>query len=772
MIKKHLHFFLFLFLLSVQAFGAGSRIRINQLGYLPNGSKKAVLISESATNIQEFSILDALTNETYATLNTVQSWGSFDKFNSNFILDFSSFKQEGAFYIKVGDTYSPTVYIHQNIFINTTNQLITYLQSQRLAGDEAAGWWYDASNKISNASVNASVTYQLLFIFSKHPEIFDDEADSFGKKQPNGIPDLIEEAKWGIDQLLRIDYESTKVAVAAKFAAVFALGSDVLRNFYPELAEKLAGKSAEIYQYAKAQDVVFKGMANAEDKFTEENWKDDMQLAATQLYFLTFNEYYLKDAQAYGLAEPLPQWLFASCDKPLQFYPYINWSPYLLMQIENPQVKKNYQQNMNIALQRALLTACDNPFHIGINLSENSNNKIAALHNLCHAYRKQTNDSTFIEMEEALFNWIFGCNPWGISMVTKLPENGITPLHPHAKSYIESDEILAGAMVNGAVSNHCLKDTDAEKQIYDGAYERYQTDWAIYHDHVNDYVTNQPNIDGTVALLHMLSVRQAAGEKKIFFDKNNYDRGGINRFNPEKKQLTIIFTGHQYADGYRKIKATLDRHNVKAAFFFSGDFLRKPGNARKIKKLKEKGHYIGLATNHYEKLAEWSNAESSGIRKNDFLNDLRENYAALKKHGIGKQQAPFFSPPFELYNDSISKWCKNVGVYLIRSTPGTYSNLDYTFPEMRENYYSSKEIMDRIMQVQQSNGLNGYILQFHFGTNPGRKDKFYNSLSTLLGSLKNAGYEIVDIFTAMDLVSKPDEYQPNEGKNNRKKVKN
>ncbi|MDD2284362.1 MAG: hypothetical protein PHQ11_03055, partial [Paludibacter sp.] len=67
---------------------------------------------------------------------------------------------------------------------------------------------------------------------------------------------------------------------------------------------------------------------------------------------------------------------------------------------------------------------------------------------------------------------------------------------------------------------------------------------------------------------------------------------------------------------------------------------------------------------------------------------------------------------------------------------------------------------------------NGYILQFHFGTNPGRKDKFYNSLSTILGSLKNAGYEIVDIFTAMDLVSKPDEYQPNEGKNNRKKVKN
>lgn len=768
MMKKRIYLFLYLIMTIAPVFGAGSRIRINQLGYLPEATKKAVFFSESNAKLQVITIHDALTNELCATLQTIQPWGSFDKFNSNYIIDFSSFKQEGAFYIKAGDTYSPTIYINQNLYINTTDKLIGYIHSQRFGDDVSGGWWYDASNKNRSAVVNAAVTYQLLYTYNQHPEVFSDLVDFYGKKQPNGIPDIIDEAKWGLDWLSKVNYKTESPVVTGKLAATFALASDVLKNFFPELSTAYATKAVEIYQFAR-QNVNPITSNNREDILTEENWKDDMQLAATHLYFINYNNEYLQDAMEFGAAEPVPQWIFSNCDKPLQFYPYLNWSPFLLMQVENPFIKKNYQQNMHIALLRAKLTAQGNPFNIGISLSENSNNKITALHNLCFTYRKQTGDTTFVNMEEALFNWIFGCNPWGISMVTDLPENGLTPQHPHSKAYIESDRILSGALVNGAISNLCLKGTDAEGQVYDSPFERYQTEWAIYRDHVNDFITNQSNIDATTSLLHLLAVRQANSEKKEFFDKNQYDRGGINRFNPDNKQVTIIFTGHQYADGYKKIRSTLNRHKVKASFFFSGDFMRKAGNARKIKKLKDDGHYIGSATNHYEQLADWNGIPSANMRKTSFLNDLKENYAALKKLGISKQQAPFFNPPFELYNDSISKWCKDAGIYLVRSTPGTYSNLDYTFPEMRENYYSTKEIMDRIMQVERSSGLNGYILQFHFGTNPGRKDKLYNSLSTIIGSLKNAGYQFTDLYSATNLISEPKPEQHVQKKNKSKK---
>ncbi len=756
MINKHTFAVLILLHLSVWTFGADSWIRINQLGYLPNAEKKAILLSETALKIESFTIHDALTNEQCAIIHTVKSWGSFDKFNSTYILDFSSFKAEGAYYIKINNIYSPTLFINKNIFVGSTDKLINYMQLQRFGGDVSGGWWYDGANKNRNGSINATAIYQLLFSYSQNPLVFDDKYDDDGKNGPNGIPDIIDEAKWGLDWLVQANYKNGPLSMAGKFVSAFALGADVLGQFYPAFPEILSKKAIEVYEFARNQQGITQNLVpETEKKLTEENWKDDMQLAATQLYFLTYNAAYLQDAVDYGASEPVPQWLFSSCDEPLQFYPYINWSPYLLLQVENPNIKKTFLQNIFITLQRASLTARDNPFNIGITFSENSNNKIVALHNLCLVYRHLTKDNTFIEMEESLYNWIFGCNPWGISMVIGLPEIGHTPVHPHTKTYIESDKLPVGGLLNGPVSNNCLMKTDTERQIYDGIYERFQTDWAIYRDHVNDYITNQPNIDGTSSLFQLLSARQANGEKQDFFDKNIYDKGGINRFNPAKKQITIIFTGHQYADGYSKIRKTLNKNKVKAAFFFSGDFLRKKSNASKVRKLFQEGHYIGPATNHYVRLADWNNTESSSIRKRAFLLDLKENYGALKKLGIDKQQAPFFNPPFELYNDSISRWCKETGVFLIRSTPGTYANLDYTFPEMRENYYSSKEIFDKIMQVEASKGLNGYILQFNFGVNPGRKDKFYNSLPALLENLKKAGYEFVDLFTATDVIANP-----------------
>ena len=94
---------------------------------------------------------------------------------------------------------------------------------------------------------------------------------------------------------------------------------------------------------------------------------------------------------------------------------------------------------------------------------------------------------------------------------------------------------------------------------------------------------------------------------------------------------------------------------------------------------------------------------------------------------------------------------QEVGIHIIRSTPGVDSNLDYTFPEMREHYYSSRDILNKIMQVEDKSGLNGYILQFNYGTNPARKDKLYKHLGSLLMDLKKEGYEFTDIFKAVKL---------------------
>ncbi|GAB1417088.1 hypothetical protein MASR2M117_24940 [Paludibacter sp.] len=749
--NRQISLIIIVFITASQLFSSTSKIRINNLGYLPSDSKKAVFISETPVDIKDFSIHDALTGEICSVYKTVDKWGEFDKFNSMYVLDFSTFNKQGAFYIKALDTYSPTIFINDNIYINISEKLIDYIRTQRFGKDVSGGWWYDASNKNRNASVNASITYQLLYTYSKYPQVFNDKYDEHGNLQQNGIPDIIDEAKWGLNWLLNLKTDPADLALTGKLTAVFALAADITANFYPNLTIGFRDKAIDLYHIIKSQIDVDKPKAVVNYNVNSENWKDDIQLAATQMYLMTYDSDYLKDAIIFGNAEPLPLWLFSNCDAALQFYPYVNWSPFLLSNIENPILKKNYLFNIKTAIQRALFTAKENPFNIGVNLSESSNNKIVALHNLFSAYRNMTGESEFVKYEKALFDWIFGLNPWGSSMVTMIPDFGKTPLHPHTATYLDSEKIIAGALVNGPMNAFCLRNKDYVIETLDNNEEQFQTEWAVYRDNKEDSFTNQPNIDGTVSLLHLIANRQTNASKQRFFDTNSYEQGGIQRFDPNKKQIALIFTGHEYNDGFSKISATLKKYKVKGSFFFSGDFLRKSGNATKIKDLRKAGHLVGPASNHYTKLTDWKNAETTKITKSVFLNDLKENYLALKKLGISKEDAPFFNPPFELYTDSISIWCKSVGVYLVRSTPGTHANLDYTFPEMRENYFSSNEIYNNIMQIQQSTGLNGYILQFNFGSNPARKDKFYkNHLAKLIGQLQNAGYEFVDLFTALN----------------------
>jgi endoglucanase len=84
---------------------------------------------------------------------------------------------------------------------------------------------------------------------------------------------------------------------------------------------------------------------------------------------------------------------------------------------------------------------------------------------------------------------------------------------------------------------------------------------------------------------------------------------------------------------------------------------------------------------------------------------------------------------------------------LVDFTPGTRSNADYTYPEMGNKYLSSDTIFNSILhyEMKSTNGLNGFILLVHIGTDPRRTDKFYWKLPALVNQLKERGYQFVRI---------------------------
>lgn len=209
-----------------------------------------------------------------------------------------------------------------------------------------------------------------------------------------------------------------------------------------------------------------------------------------------------------------------------------------------------------------------------------------------------------------------------------------------------------------------------------------------------------------------------------------------------EKRIALVFTGDEFGDGADMIAKTLKAENVKASFFLTGNFYANPKFATAVKRLRTEGHYLGAHSDKHLLYCDWSKRDSLLVTRQQFENDLKENYRKMKKFGIEESEARFFLPPYEWYNDSISRWTLELGLQLVNFTPGTLSTADYTTPDLK-NYRSSDTIYRSIQNFEgaKSKGLNGFILLLHIGTDPKRTDKFYKRLPALLKELKLKGYE-------------------------------
>jgi endoglucanase len=217
--------------------------------------------------------------------------------------------------------------------------------------------------------------------------------------------------------------------------------------------------------------------------------------------------------------------------------------------------------------------------------------------------------------------------------------------------------------------------------------------------------------------------------------------GAIVRGKQTVKELALVFTGDEYADGGRHIARVLERQGIKASFFFTGRFYRNPEFKETVQTLMKNGHYLGAHSDRHLLYCSWENRDSLLVSREAFSLDLEDNYAVMRRLGIRNEDAPYFLPPYEWYNDSVAAWTRSMGLQLVNYTRGTLSHADYTLPES-QGYRSSREIFNSILDYEAGHpeGLNGFILLSHVGTDEKRTDKFYLYLEELVISLKKLGY--------------------------------
>jgi endoglucanase len=803
-------------------------IRINQLGYLPSSIKSAVLMTRETTlHPKTWELRDALTGDIVWSSNTTSLEIPYGDFTNVRRLDFSQFSTPGAYFISTGSIHSPSFRIDNDVYKGTADFLLNYMRQQRCGYNpylndschthdgfiiyhptldstfiDVVGGWHDASDYLQYVTTSATAVFQMLFAYEQHPSSFGDAFSANGHPGANGIPDILDEAKWGLDWLVKmnpakdvmfnqiaddrdhigfklpsldtINYGKGKglgrpvyfctgspqgvfqyrnrttgiASTAGKYASSFAIGAEILRPYDPVFSKMLWTKAVDAYTWGKANPGVCQtAPCRAPYFYEEDNWADDMELAATRLAILTGDAAYLQDAMHFARSEPVVPWMGTDGARHYQWYPFVNLGHFFLAANAGNAEAHTAAAWLKEGIERVKQRGTGKPFGFGVPFIWCSNNLVSALLMQLRVYKKVSSDSSFASMEAGLRDWLFGCNPWGTSMIVGLPRHGIAPHDPHSAFTHVYGYPIDGGLVDGPVRGSIFNALKGVQLSKEDPFKEFQTDSSVYHDDWADYSTNEPTMDGTAGLTYYLAALEEEGRHGSRDEHLTISHGAVTRMDSTKKIIFLAFTGHEFADGGTIIRKTLRDHGIKASFFFTGDFYRAQSNRAPITQLVTDGHYLGPHSDKHLLYASWDNRDSLLVSRRQFLDDLRDNYAAMSRFGIKKTNAPVFLPPYEWYNSAVAEWCKEAGVQLVNFTPGTRSNADYTVPSER-NYRSSKEIEESIRAYTSSRpgAMNGFILLMHIGTDARRSDKLYAQLDGIIASLKRSGYAFAALY--------------------------
>lgn len=727
---------------------AQSVVRYNQLGYTPRDIKVAVVASrDQQFKLLQYQLKNIKTGQSVIRVQrpTEKDYGAYGPFRHSFRINLSSLVQPGEYQLIVNDSVrSGIIRVDHTIYKGLADKCLQFLREQRCGYNpvtkdschsekdyslgaaipdntiiDVSGGWHNAGSRNQQVITAAAATWYLLAAYEHFPALFNDQFGPDATAITNDKPDILDEAKWGLDWLIKMHpakdvmykqvddsvghpgshgrpvyaVKKTDVSqVAGALSSAYASGSLALRKTDLNYAERLSERAVNAYEWAKQSGA-------------EKN-TGVLELAASELYKLKGDRQYQDDLNNYFDSKKTGK-------DPLFAVNYVNNS--------RPDNRDCYR--LKAAIEKVKAQANSNAFLNGLPFTSGSNNLLVAFLNQCSVYSENCKDSAFTELEQANVDWLFGTNPWGAVMVSAFPGSSVH--HPYGAHPAFMSHF---GLVNGPVTPLLYKNSPGSSLLKKDAYASWQSELAVYHDDAADYVTNEPTIDGTAALIYLLAFRESEALKYApngLLIKN----GVIVRGDSASKKIAILFTGDQNGQGVGTIRQILGKEKALASFFLGTSYVKR--NAGLISQLRAAGHYIGATA-------------GDPISNDDLVTALQENYNALKAVGVSTKTAPVLLAAGGASNNDVADWADGLDLEVINPTPGTLSTSDNTVPGTA-GYVGSDSIFQNVMAKarQRPYGLNGYFLQFHIGADAARTDKFYMLLPLLLQQLKAEGYELV-----------------------------
>ena len=505
-------------------------IRANQVGFLPNDLKTAVVFSEYPVPVNEFYIRNEKGNRSVFEGTISDTIKSYDKFKYCYELDFSNVTSPGTYRIDVDNNLSHPFKIGTKIYNSVVDSLMLFFKEQRcgptnpilhapchlsdvvrVIGDanhkgpvDVTGGWHDAGDYIKFLSTTAYTTYMLIFSYEFDKSKFDFDNDK------DGVPDVLAEAKVGLDWMLRCNYSEYKLITQVQDLKDHEVGwrmpeNDTLRYDRPgfvgigknqiglyaavmAMASRVWSERFQKYDFAKQCLDAAENLYSIRDKvpnidssgsgfYIDNTYWGKLALGAVELYITTKEKHYLDDAEIYADSAGSDYWWSWGNINSLADYRLAKIEPRFANYILNNLISFNFEKDKTT-------------FNHGIQYTWGTTNSLLGVALQEILYNNLTGSKRFDSLSIDQRDYVLGRNPWGLSFIYDIGTE--FPHHFHSQVAYFHGGYLPGALSAGPAPVSVLKNFDIKRDNFQ--YNFFNTDSTKYFDDRRDYITNEPTI--------------------------------------------------------------------------------------------------------------------------------------------------------------------------------------------------------------------------------------------------------------------------------------
>lgn len=528
--------FILFFIFNCQASDQIFFIRLNQVGFLPGDIKTAVIMSEQPIKSNEFFIRNSFNDEkAYQALLTM-TFFSYGNFNYCLEIDFSEFQNEGKYYLEIDGQKSFIFEIGEKIFNNVRDSLSLFFKVQRCGPTnpllhepchlsdvafvlghsdssmvDVTGGWHDAGDYLKFFSTAAYTTYLLLFSYEFDQSKFNYDLDN------NQVPDILEEAKVGLDWLLRcrfkddlfitqvqdisdhsvgwrlpendtLRYDRPGYAGIGKnqigiFAAVMSLASRIWsERFYDyEFAKRLLKSATEVYALINTVPDIDSTQSGFYQDF--DHW-GKLSLGAIELFISTKEKRYYDEALNFADSAKSDFW----------------WSWGNINSLAHYKIAKydtNYISHIKSNLDNYKTKSNQSSFREATDYTWGSTNSFLGAALQAILYKEVTGKNDYDSLIIFQRDYILGRNPWGTSFIYNVGIAFSKNLHSQIGYF--NNGYLPGALSSGPAPVKVLEKYQIDRS--NNLLNLFNTDSVNYFDDFNDYITNEPAIGSNATAL-------------------------------------------------------------------------------------------------------------------------------------------------------------------------------------------------------------------------------------------------------------------------------